>query len=227
VSNDLDFNGLRYNYAKVNQPILEAFPDLQKLNGIDKLGVKYNGVDREAILRYMLLMYDSGSPVNEPDLMGRKSMCAIEAKIPQDRHGKFSPAMEKMIMMEDPVFNDIVISFVNSFHSATYSKLVAYKQHYDTLLRSMMTGVNMKLVKLDDIDMLEQSINEMQSRLLRDNSPNLVEALYEKIATDQLLLRPEDIAEKLENGEEPVDVKPYGESYSNTKKYKWKGTKHS
>lgn len=219
---ELDFRSLRYDFSKVRGDLLEAFPDLAKIEGIEKIEKQYNGIDRNSILKYLILMYDPGSPISEPDLMPRKSMCALEAGFPRERGGRFIKPAEQIIMLDDKLFANIVVSFVSSFHSATYSKLVAYRQHYESLLRLLMTKGG-KDVKLGDIDILEDSINDMQARLLRDNSPKLVEALYEKVISDQLKLRPEDIAEKIENGEDPIDVRPYGDEYNPKKKYAWKG----
>lgn len=219
---ELDYGGLRYDVSQIGtKKILEAFPELGKIDGFSEANKHYKG-DCDALVRYIVLMYDPGSPMaSMPNVMEAKSLAAIEAGLPRSRNGQFKEDAEAVLLCQNKGVNDMILNFVLSFHSATYSKLVAYKEYYAGKLRDMLSGED---IKLADIDTLEKSINEMQSRLLRDNNPQLREALYEKIAGEQLKLRPEDIAEKMEAGEPPVDVAPYGEDYSFAK-YKWKGVK--
>jgi hypothetical protein len=227
---DLDFTGLRYNFKATAKPILQAFPDLGKLEGLKNIQSPHCGVNQDVLLKYMILMYDPGSPIIDPELMSRKSMCAIEAGMPRAKNGKFTQGAEKLIMLEDEAFLNLVMDFVTTFHSATYSKLVAFTQFYDGILRGMMGGSIDKdkgIKKIEEIDTLERNINDMQARMLRDNTPILVDALYTRIAADRLQLRPENIAEKIKEKEPPVDIKPYGEKYDFKDRYKWKGTKLS
>ena len=72
----------------------------------------------------------------------------------------------------------------------------------------------MKKDTVDQVDDLEAGITRMTREMSNDDSAKFViDAIYEKIRSDKLELRPEDIADKIELGEDPVDIKPYGEKY--------------
>lgn len=221
-----DFNSLRFNVRRqpAKRDLFEAFTVLQTVNNLKDIPKTHNGVDRNAIIRYIVYMYDLNSPLRSaiPNLMERKQHAASLANMPTEKK-RFTKEAENIILNKDRFINAAIVSFVTKFNSATYSRLVASENAYQVLLLRMMDGdVDNKTLEM--IDGLESSINEMSNRLISEMAGQLKDELYNRIEKEKLALRPEDIAQKLEEGENPVDVSPYGEDY-NYEKYPWKNVK--
>jgi len=224
---ETNFATMCYNVRSIpdDQDPLEHFKPLQVI--FSPIPPVYNGISRNSIVRYVLFMYDIGTPLRSaiPEVMRRKFYAASLAGF-ETKKNKFIKPVEEILVGKDEVVNRAIVEFVVSIHSASYTKLVAFENALQGCLMSMMKG-SLGKNAIDDINSLESEINTLTGKLLQDDKTQfIVDKLYEKIATDKLELRPEDIADKLAAGEEPVDIHPYGEKY-NFEPYPWRGVELS
>jgi hypothetical protein len=160
-------------------------------------------VDRNKLLRYIILMYDFNSPFNKiKDLVRRKTLCALEAGFEQV-DGRFKDNVIKIMICSDKVVNAMIIRFLSFFNNHHFSYLVALLQGYENELNNIMAGdvKNLQLIQ-DYIKQIEITERKM---LNNDTSMELKEDLYAYIESKRLELRPEDIAIKMSKGEEILD----------------------
>lgn len=222
-----DFKSLRYNVRAVkdSKDLIKEFHGLAKIKPLCEIPEVHNGIPRNAIVRYISYMYDPGSPLPDDDLMKKKYEAAVLAGMPMANR-RFTKEVNDLLVGGDKLINKAIVAFAISFNSATFSKLVAFQELYQKRLQDTFDddydSKDVDLIKA--IDALEQSINKMQIDLLKEWQPQLIDELYNEVASSALGLRPEDIADKIQDGEQVVDVHPYGGDYD-FKKYPWKGVR--
>jgi hypothetical protein len=125
---------------------------------------------------------------------------------------KYHPEVEDMLLGNNPLINEMIIEYVWMQQSTEFTLLAGFEQRLYVLTLEMLGGETN--VKVSDIRDLQREINDIKDQLLAfDRSNELRKELYKKTDEIRLELRPEDIAQKLADGVDPVDVKPYGDKY--------------
>ena len=223
-----EFSRMRYDVHSVSndQDILQEIPELAAISEICDIPEIYNGLFRTAIVKYIAYMYDPGTPVYTmvPDVMKRRFYSAELADLPKQNSVRFTPSVEKILTGEDKLINDAIVSFVAKNNSALYTKLVVYLTALELQLKAILAG-GYKSDALEAVDLLEKGISDITRKILNEDSARFtLDALYDKVRSEKLQLRPEDIADKIREGEDPVDIKPYGEDYKFPKN-EWNGVK--
>ncbi len=223
---DKDFVGMQCNVHKIpsNKKCVKEIAGLSKIEAINDLGTEHKNIPTDTIVRYIAYMYDVGTPLKSiPELMIRKRIAADLAGLPKDGN-RFTKEAEDIIISSDEKVNDAITGFVISFNSPIYTELVAFEQAQYVYLRRIMNG-SVDLKEIDLGDKLKDKIIDLRSQLLNnDNAPQLAESIYKAVSAESLGLRPEDIASKIQNNDNPVDIHPYGEDYK-FEKHPWKGKK--
>lgn len=118
---------------------------------------------------------------------------------------------------ENNNFNAMIVCYCRMTKSPRFTRLVTY---IDTLYQKeldLRNGEDNEKAKdiIHVIDTLDNRIETITREILNnDSSDNLAVSLLNEVERVSLGLRPEDIAEKLANGIDPVDIRPYGKNYN-------------
>jgi len=211
-----DFKRMKYNVRGIDsdEDILKKVPDLAGIPEFSELSNPHNGLLRTEIIKYILFMYDPNTPVNTvPDVMKRKFYAATLAGLPKKNSVRFTEEVEAMLGGSDTQVNEAICAFITRLNSAKYTKLVVYNTALELQLKAMLSG-KYKTDAIEVVDALERGISDILRQISNEDSSKFtVDAIYDKVRSEKLELRPEDIADKLANGENPVDISPYGENY--------------
>jgi hypothetical protein len=114
-------------------------------------------------------------------------------------------------------FNAMVIGYLRMSKSPKFSRLVTY---IDTLYQKeldLKSGEDNEKTKdiIFVIDQLDSRIESITREILNgDTNEDMTVSLLNEVERVSLGLRPEDIAEKMANGIDPVDIRPYGKNYN-------------
>lgn len=223
-----EFSRMRYNVHKVedSEDIVKKIPELGDIPEIADIPKVHKGLKRTAIVKYIAYMYDPGTPIltSVPDVMKRRFFAAELAGFPKRNSVKFTKEVEDLITKGDEVVNNAITAFVVRQNSPLYTKLTVYLVALELQLKLILSG-KYKSDAIETVDQLESNISDITRRMLNDDSAKfVVDAIYDKVRSEKLELRPEDIADKIADGEKPVDVNPYGEDYEFPLN-EWKGVK--
>lgn len=127
--------------------------------------------------------------------------------------------VSEALMCKNKIFNDMVIRYCRMQYDPDFSEMVIFDNALYNQLTFLNDGKSENSEKTKDIinniSILKKQLSDITSRMLNDNTTKEnVATLYEHVEYTSLGIRPEDIAEKLKNGEDPIDVRPYGENYN-------------
>ena len=122
-----------------------------------------------------------------------------------------------MLSGKNKNFNMCVISYIRIQHAPKFAKFVIFDMK---LYKSMEEFVDDESSEKDKdlfnlINSLETEVSTLENELIKnDPSLEIREELYAEVERIALGIRPEDIAEKMAAGEDPLPgVHPYGERY--------------
>jgi|GEM_PF-6271451 len=199
---DLDLSGLKYNpgdkksIKKLQEDHHPHFEFTWYEN--DKL-VPYH----EAILRYIILVYDQNSPLwkSEKDHNEKKVKAMLMAEMEIDEDGKFDqPLRESLLYGSDQGIARMIAKYVYLFNNIDYAELVGMIEINFQILRDIM---NAKKVK-DTHKQLEQTsdrIRELTKRVFGgEETKDIKEKLYEQLNMSRLSFRPEAMAKQFSSG---------------------------
>jgi hypothetical protein len=198
-----DFEGLLYNITLVspNKKVVVAFP---KLASLPSFRHTFRKIDKEKIIRYIILMYDKDTPFRKRynKVNQRKIEVARYVGFEHEDGGLFSDDVNDMLMGNNNDVNRMVVEYVRHQKNYKYTYLVGLEEGFHTILQEVTNGKISNLSKLEDMqNQLEQTMTDL---LNDDKSIGLREDLMEYMEEERLELRPEDIAEKILNGESPI-----------------------
>lgn len=199
---------------------LEVIPDLNKLESFNNVFFGWGSTDdgriiaRNKIISYINLMYSRELTCikqNNKSFRAQKVECAILAKFDYDpANGRFQPEVEKMLMCENVVINEMIVEFCRDQHRDDEATLIALREVHFKGVASLM---NNQEAQPDDILKWEKSsdaLERMKIKILNgDETRTLTAALVRKIEEESLGLRPEDIAFRIRAGESPLGEYDY------------------
>lgn len=124
-----------------------------------------------------------------------------------------------MLSGQDKVFNEMIIAYCRMQKNDTFSTYVIYKDSLYRLLAALKDGSDEEKTKdtLANIKTIRKEMEGMVDEFLNnDTSVGLKQELFEEVERESLGIRPEEIAEKLEAGEDPLPgfKPPYGKDYN-------------
>lgn len=199
-----DFQGMMFkvNEIPLTQDIFTYFPVLSKHKEFS-LSVT---VDRNFLLRYLFLVYDAKSPFRTIDDLNRMKLTVLDYL---NINIKEEPEWMDYVLCKNDNFCDMIIRFCRMQNSPDFAELVIYKESYYEALRAQMGTFKTPLDEknhLANTAKKKENIRELEKVfLVGDTSVQLLKQLNEEIEHESLDLRPEDIAEKISKGEDPLN----------------------
>jgi hypothetical protein len=207
---DSSFTGLMFNVNKLPEgvDILEYF---EPLAGYDefKVDMPLPGLDRNKVISYIILFYDRKTPLLRIDnVLARKHEAARLAKFTM-RKGEYSNGYQEVITNVHTVLNKMIMRYIRMQKSAKFAKFIIYDEALYLQMGKLRIDDKGDKEKTNDIltaiDKMSRVHEQLQSDLLSgDNTQGLLDEMYSQVEFAQLELRPEDIAQKIEDGDDPL-----------------------
>lgn len=125
-------------------------------------------------------------------------------------------ACQKCLEGKDEIFNKMIVAYCRMTKNLKFSRIVTYVDALYMKMEALRNGDDDGEKTKDTItviDTLDQKIEKGIREFLNGDVNQTVDVLVE-VERVSLGIRPEDIAEKILNGEDPVDIRPYGKNYN-------------
>jgi hypothetical protein len=163
-----DFDKMEFNITKIpkGKGVLEYFKRLSQYPSF----TEYDREDSERAIRYLLLMYDKGSPfvTYYADLRQRKESVAVYVGYDPERD---EARLEELYDLDDERFVDMLLAFLKGQNWLKWSLLVSNEQTFYEYQRSVLrrvtnyktdkdrlTAVQVKSQIMNDCDMIVERI---------------------------------------------------------------------
>lgn len=210
-----DFSQMMFDITTVTgkKNVLDVFSSLKIYPDFTQIIVDKDGdvIDKNALLKYIFLVYDRESPVvkQNDNLIKRKLEAAQMAGFPTESEGFFAPGVDAAMKGLNSAVNAMIIRFCRMHSGALYSALVTVNEAYYYKLQLTLTPseehktkseIELEKIKGDlwrQALVMMKDIAELTKDLLaQDNSPYLKKDLFCLIdkETLELNLTPERIA---------------------------------
>jgi len=201
---DKEFTSMMYNPVRVPEGtnILKFYKDLSKVRTF-KLNPG-EGIDNNKLMQYILCMYDKNSPYRKKysDVLKRKVETAHDVEFQDIGGGMFESPIEDLLKGKNRVVNKKIVEYVRLHRNFKYAFLVSIEASYFTLMVDIMGGETKRISDARSIQMeLEDTMMEI---INQDNNPYLRDEILRYMEDERLKLRPEDVAKKMQNGENPI-----------------------
>jgi len=201
---DIEYRGMMFNPAKVPEEtsVFKIFPELKKYSDFKKSPGP--DVNNDLVMLYIMCMYDKSTPYRGKytDVLKRKIEIAHDVGFPMDEKGIFSEPVEDMLKGNNKVVNRKVVEFVRIHRSFKYTYLVTIETSYYNVMLEVMEGATKRI---PDLKGIQEELEETMVELLNeDDNPYIRDAVLRYMEEERLQLRPEDIAIKLSNDEQPI-----------------------
>lgn len=200
----IEFRGMMYNPMKIpdGSSIFKIYPELAKFTILKKSPGPE--LDNEMVMLFILCMYDKSTPYRSKftDVLKRKVEIAHDVGFEMDEKGLFQDPVEDMMKGNNVTVNRKIVEFVRIQRSFKYTYLVTIEASYYNVMLEVMEGATKRIPDLRNIqEELEQTMVDL---LNEDDNPYIRDAVLRYMEEERLQLRPEDIALKLANDEQPV-----------------------
>ena len=178
-------------------------------------GVKLN-VDIDCFVRYVLLMYDSNSPlIASVDDYWERKMNALEAGGFKVKNDWLEDSVEKIALGENEQANDLIIDFLIAVAKPQWTYIVFLNE---SLVRYTRQSVKTEKISPSDVtaaaglySKLGEAVKDwLYAKNDRDETTTFRERLYYRVSKELMKIRPEDYAKKISNGSRLDEDNPYG-----------------
>jgi hypothetical protein len=198
---------MMFNPTKVPEgvSIFKIYPELSKYPTFKKSPGKE--MDNDLVMLYVICMYDKSTPYRAkyPDVLKRKIEIAHDVGFEMSDKGIFSDPIEDMLRGNNSVVNNKIVEFVRLLRSHKYSYLVTIEASYYNVMLQVMEGETKRIA---DLRSMQQELEDTMVDLLNeDDNPFIKDAVLRYMEEERLALRPEDVAIKLANNEQPFTDK--------------------
>lgn len=205
--NDKEYQGLMFNIitCPMQKSLLRHFPRLNKVPAIKNAEIR--NVGKNNVLRYIILNYDKNSPFRKKyqNILKRKVEAAKEAGFIPNKEGFLGDDVEPILKCQNTTVNKMIVEYVRLHRSYVYSSLVTKEEGFYTLMKEIIGGGTKRLKEFNEMEKeLEDAVLEL---LNQDDNPYLKDAVLRYMEEERLKLRPEDIADKVKNGESDKSFK--------------------
>lgn len=202
--NNLEFRGMLYNPSKVpeGESVFKIFPELKHHQPFKKSpGPELNN---DLVMLFIFCMYDKSTPYRGKytDVLKRKIEIAHDVGFVIDEKGNFEDPVEDLLKGKNEIVNRKIVEFVRIHRSFKYTYLVTIEASYYNVMLEVMEGATKRIPDLRSIQ--EELENTMADLLTEDDNPYIRDAVLRYMEEERLQLRPEDIAIKLSNNEQPI-----------------------
>jgi hypothetical protein len=167
-----------------------------------------NEVDVLKFLRFIPMAYDKNSPLRShfTETTRLKIKAADLAGFVRQDDGRFLSNVENVLNGGNEIANRMIIRYVVQHKNSLYTRFVMYQELYENEMHKLRSGEK-GAAKISEFDTLGDKLDEIRQELFsQDNNIKLQNDFHQFYFEDKLLLRPEDIAEKLRKGEPAVAV---------------------
>jgi len=172
-------------------------------------------INKDKVLQYIILMYDMSNDdvrTEYPYYPQRKrELCRL---VKLTRGEKMGEDLENMLIGLIPEVNAMIVRYLSLFNNPELIMLSAYWEIFIELNKRQFSGQFDKN-QVDYIKKINEDINHLTERLFRGKDETELRAeLYKSLKDQTLGIKPEEIAEKISKGEDPLgDYTPYGDGY--------------
>lgn len=158
-------------------------------------------INRPKLFRYIPLVYDKNSPLREhiDDIKKLKGKAAELAGFRRGDNDRYSEQIEVLMACKNKVVNDMIIRYITLHKNKLYHRYVLMSEMYFNMSSGLLADATNKS-QIEAFASLGDAIDEIQQELL-SKDVDLQESFEEYYLSTEIRLRPEDIAEKLMNGE--------------------------
>ncbi len=180
---------------------MDVFPTLKQIQ--EWKGQPFH--PKENCLRYIIFMYDPGSPLRHISDPGQRRAMALSLADfnVNDENSKFSDEVEDMISGINPKFNNAVVAFIRILRSPDYSALVMHERIFYNLISQAMESRDLDEKLGASIEKQKKILSEQTKQFLnQDNNQLLMKSVYGYIISQDLDFTPEAVVRKLSKGEE-------------------------
>lgn len=205
-----DFDALQYNIFGLPKStnLIHQFPELAKIESFRTSKLK---IDKNLVIRYIILAYDRNSPAEViTDYQKKKMWCAMYAGFqPYPISGLFEKPVDEMLKGLNKEVNDMIISYLRESGSNLYAQLKIGTDAYYNKLAQMQnqnqgetnkTDLELERIRgqvWEQCNKMETDLEKLAERFLKDKSPFLKESLFCTINNDakkNLMISPEQRA---------------------------------
>jgi len=201
-----DFNGFKYQKTVSSKAdVIKNYPELKKYPEFNPKVYKSLRLSPDKIFRYVLLVYTHNIIFESiPSVVKRKREAAILSGFHANSEtNTFSHDIELLIKCDlDPLVNDLIIRVIRINKDSKWIQLLAFEEARARQVAHMVAGTGEATrVLMENVTKLSESIEELSNDLLnQDEQPDIIELLYENIITENLGIKPEDIAQARKDG---------------------------
>jgi hypothetical protein len=181
-------------------------------------------VSEKSLFTYIVLTYDMNSPFVEKykDWALRRRETAKASSFSITR-GSYNVEAENIILGKTAEVNRFIVRYLFLQNDLEFVKFQSYQAlYYNQVIESMKAGgikaAEAKALRVN-IDDLAGEVKVLQKSIFSGNeTKDMLRSLYDFVANITYDFRPEQIADKKDNGEEVVDDVPYGKKHRETEK---------
>lgn len=175
---------------------------------------------RKSIFSWIVLMYDVNSPIRleTSDYYEQKAICAKIVGFNTNSDNEYSKNIESILLGKDQETNNLIVDYIISFSSPEYTQLKMFIIMQRHIMKSLLRG-SFNPKTSDMITSTSEKIESLTRLVYHSGDRIEIEearrALYKKAGEDINKLKPEAIAEMLDNnGELPAEWSIYGDDYT-------------
>lgn len=160
-------------------------------------------MNSKKVLKYIALVYDKNSPLHDayPDIYKKKIVACELSQFVKEPNGQFNGKVSDMISCDNEFINAMIIRYVTGMKSAIYHKFVMFSELFERESASLLLGKS----KIDDFKKISKELEICESELLSNDNLLKVD-LTRYYFEDKLELRPEDIAQLIADGKQPIKL---------------------
>lgn len=209
----MDLEKLKANIP--SEDILRAIPIFNK-----KIMVSVDGelkeLDKTKVIEYISYVYSNNELSRTyKNFLRRKMEAAKIADFPTNRTKRFLLEYDNIILNKNKYVNKMIVAYLSLFNSSDYKELVVYRDLLDSELWNLKNlagesgeDKNKAIARntvMNNIDKIKETIKKLEKQfLMKDDSRDLLSVMYEEMSLEDMAFTPEEIAEKLLKGEEPL-----------------------
>lgn len=202
------FKLIKYNVTSLeeDEQVLDHWPELREVNAYN-LGFT---VPQDNVLRYIFLFYDPKTPLlkhfNNPKKAKREA--AVMAGFKPRKKGGFNKDVNLMLLGKNKKVNQAIMQFLIDSKQMPWATFHAVFQRQITNMWELNNDSETKLTikgVIEDGELLNVMLLEF---LNQDSTKGLSEEAF-AYADAEIEIRPENLADKIEDGDMIVDIKPY------------------
>lgn len=159
-------------------------------------------INRPKLFRYIPLVYDKNSPLREhiDDIRKLKGKAAELSGFKRNDGDRYPEPVEVMMACKNKTVNDMIIRYITLHKNKLYHRYVLMSEMYFNMSAGLLADATNK-AQIEAFASLGDAIDTIQQELL-SKDVDLQESFEEYYLANEIMLRPEDIAEKILNGEE-------------------------